>query len=94
MGVGGTINNSVSLRSVAGTNVRYGDPIGYGATASNCYYYESLTVSAYNVTSSGNTANVYNLNSSAFYTGTIGFSSNVWDFYGLDFNNGAYPELW
>ena len=57
-------------------------------TVENCY---SLTSS--NGLCYGESCTVDQLNSKEFYTETLGWSEDIWDFSELDYENGKYPKL-
>ena len=57
------------------------------AIITNCY---SLVAGDGN---NGEPCTVEQLNSKEFYTETLGWSEDVWDFSELDIENGKYPKL-
>ncbi|MDR2634666.1 MAG: hypothetical protein LBC13_01650, partial [Clostridiales bacterium] len=66
-----------------------------------CYFYEGQTyyskIGETEYSTSNNTlgtpCTLSNLNSSDFYTNTLGWSAEIWSFESLDFANGIYPTL-
>ena len=57
-------------------------------TVENCYSLASSNGLCY-----GESCTVYQLNSKEFYTETLGWDEDVWDFSELDVENGKYPKL-
>ena len=72
----------------------------HNGTVTNCYRYEKQVIKSVNndVESGasnelGTSCKVDQLNSAEFYTDTLGWDAEIWDFSNLDFGNGKYPVL-
>ena len=86
-----TLINSVNGGNITKTNGSYpsfGGLIGWkGNTITNSY---SIVSGEW---LNGERCTIDQLNSKEFYTVTLGFSEDVWDFSELDVENGKYPKL-
>ena len=86
-----TITNCTNSGSVSATDYA-GGLVGriYDGTVTitNCY-----SIDVGNDEEHGETCTVEQLNSKEFYTETLGWSEDVWDFSELDVENGKYPKL-
>ena len=87
-GIADIITNCTNSGDVS-SSYRAGGIVGYAysSTITNCY---SLVAGDGN---NGETCTVEQLNSKEFYTETLGWSEDVWDFSELDIENGKYPKL-
>ena len=63
----------------------------------NCYYYDGLIViingTVQTSNALGNPCTAAQLGNPSFFTGTLGWSTAVWDFTGIDFERKVYPRL-
>lgn len=100
--VGYTYNNAVITNCFATGNVdayyltRVGGLAGYnGAEITNCYRYEGqeLIAKAPGPNAVGEICTIENLNDSSFYTDTLEWDSEVWNFDELDFAETKTPVL-
>ena len=98
-----TVKNCVALGDIiamkSNTRLLYLDPV-FGNkpnTMENVYYYDGQSVtydgSAYSHHTYGTPCTLAELNSTAFYTDTLGWSTDVWELSDLDLANGITPEL-
>ena len=69
-----------------GTNVA----VAYGDECYNCY---TIQLDGGVQIGKAQICSVEQLNSKEFYTQTLGWSEDIWDFSELDFENGKYPKL-
>ena len=91
------IENSINCGNVSyeGYYAKAGGLIGYG----DAYSYATVTVeNSYSLFSgngsyNGRPCTKEQLNSKDFYTETLGWSEDIWDFSELDIDNGKYPKL-
>jgi hypothetical protein len=83
---GGSIREGSGYGSIGGVLASLWS--GSTATIENCYSLFSFS-GGYN----GEVCTVEELNSATFYTDTLGWSEDVWDFSDLDVANGKYPTL-
>lgn len=84
----GEIKNCVFVGSVnagVSVNVAIAGEKETTATETKCYAYTNV--------SGGTSVTISNLNSTSFYTSTLGWSEEIWDFSALDFQNGLYVRL-
>ena len=93
-GIVGVVNDSTIITNCTNSgevssSYEAGGIVGYAddSTITNCY---SLVAGDGN---NGETCTVEQLNSKEFYTETLGWSEDVWDFSELDIENGKYPKL-
>ena len=90
VGYGGTITitnstNSGRITSSSGA----GGLVGHGATTTITNSYSLFSGNGYN----GEACTIEQLDSREFYTETLGWSEDIWDFSELDIENGKYPKL-
>ena len=85
------ITNSTNSGSVSST--RAGGLIGSGGDGGQVTIINSYSLVSGNGSYNGKTCTVEQLNSKEFYTKTLGWSEDVWDFSELDVENGKYPRL-
>jgi hypothetical protein len=90
------IENSINCGNVSckGYSAKAGGLIG----RVDAYSYTTVTIENSYSLFSGNGINgepctVEQLNSKDFYTETLGWSEDIWDFSELDVDNGKYPKL-
>ena len=89
-----TIINSLNIGSLSSNDAIGGVASwidGDRSTLSNNY--SSIQHSTGDYSHSGDTCTVEQLNSKDFYTETLGWSEEIWDFSELDVENGKYPKL-
>lgn len=96
----GTVSNNLSLAEVSMTVAdgifAYDNGVAGTGNATNCYRYEGAKVyhngeeiTLYDTSS----CTADQVNSSAFYTGTLGWSASYWDLSELNYANGKLPTL-
>ena len=85
------MENCLFLGSVSGTNVGTLNSIcAYTAgTATQTTCYKASTI----VTSGGTATTISYLNTASFYTDTLGWDEEIWDFSSLNYEEGKYPTL-
>jgi|GEM_PF-3453789 len=97
--IGGNLTNCYATGNVIINAIIDGDGIGGGLIGSNygditnCYCYDGQTVDANTSNNLGNPCSLFDLNSQNFYVSTLNWSTDIWDFTNLDFENGKYPKL-
>ena len=72
----------------------------YSSGTTNCYRYVDQTIKIIKngvesgaTNTDGTACTLAQLNSASFYTDTLGWDADVWDFSNLDFANGKYSVL-
>lgn len=85
----GNIIDCIALKEYTQTNFYRNDAVSYSGTITNSYRYSGLTAT----TSNGSNASLSQVNASSFYSNTLGFSSSVWNYSGLNYNSGIYISL-
>ena len=100
----GTITNCYATGDVSATttssssNVFAGGLVGYSkGTITNCYHYEGQVItengSVVSYDSYGTVCTLDQLNSIEFYTETLGWDAEIWNFGDLDFDAGKTPAI-